>query len=37
VCRTKTTVTCPTIYFVPALPAYVPADVSSLVDCTDTP
>ncbi len=37
VCRTKTTVTCPTIYFVPALPAYVPADVSYVVDCTDSP
>ena len=35
-CRERTTVTCPTIYFVPALPAYVPGDVSYLVACTES-
>jgi hypothetical protein len=37
VCRSHTIVICPTIYFVPALPAYTPADVSYLVACTDSP
>ena len=37
VCGMHTTVTCPTVYFVPALPAYIPADVSYLVACTDSP
>ncbi|HEX2383472.1 MAG TPA: hypothetical protein VHI95_12595 [Acidimicrobiales bacterium] len=36
VCGVHTIVTCPTIYFVPALPAYNPADASYLITCTES-
>jgi hypothetical protein len=37
VCRYRTAVTCPTIWFQPALAAYTPSDVSHLVQCQETP
>jgi hypothetical protein len=36
VCRYRTVVTCPTIWFQPALAAYTPRDVSHLVECQET-